>query len=112
MAKAEALFKKSAAKGNKTAVVSLDMMRKREARKTDIAYWMSGYDGAELSSGQYRCPVPRIPAMSKINEEITAVSGKVNAWQECYNAFVVNLNDSAPPDQAHSERRRRPDDQG
>lgn len=96
MAKAEALFKKSAAKGNKTAVASLDMMRKREARKTDIAYWMSGYDGAELSSGQYRCPVPRIPAMSKINEEITAVSGKVNAWQECYNAFVVNLNDSAP----------------
>lgn len=96
MAKAEALFKKSAAKGNKTAVASLAMMRQREAHKTDIAYWMSGYDGAELTSGKYHCPVPRIPAMSKLNEEITAVSGKVNAWQECYNVFVVNLNESAP----------------
>ncbi|SHG50827.1 tetratricopeptide repeat protein [Massilia sp. CF038] len=96
MAKAEALFKKSAAKGNKTAVASLDMMKKRETHKADIAYWMSGYDGADLTGGKYKCPVPRIPAMSKINEEISAVSNKVNAWQECYNAFVVNLNESAP----------------
>jgi hypothetical protein len=96
MAKAEALFKKSAAKGNKTALASLEMMQQRATHKTEIAYWMSGYDGAELSAGQYRCPVPRIPAMSKINDEITAVSGRVNAWQECYNAFVVNLNASAP----------------
>lgn len=96
MAKAETLFKKSAAKGNKTAAASITMMQQREARKTEIAFWMSGYDGADLTSGQYRCPLPRIPAMSKLNEEITAVVGKVNAWQECYNAFVVNLNASAP----------------
>ncbi|HEY0065422.1 MAG TPA: sel1 repeat family protein [Telluria sp.] len=96
MGKAEALFKKSAAKGNKTAIASLDMMKKRELHKAEITYWMSGYDGADLTSGKYQCPVPRLPAMSKINEEISAVSGKVNAWQECYNAFVVNLNEAAP----------------
>lgn len=96
MAKAESWFKKSAAKGNKTAVASLEMMKKRELRKADIAYWMSGYDGAELTAGQYRCPIPRIPAMSKINEEIAAVAAKVNAWQECYNGFVTNINAVAP----------------
>jgi uncharacterized protein len=96
MAKAESWFKKSAAKGNKTAVASLEMMKKRELRKADIAYWMSGYNGAELTSGKYRCPIPRIPAMSKINDEIAAVAAKVNAWQECYNDFVTNLNAVAP----------------
>lgn len=96
MAKAEAWFKKSAAKGNKTAVAALEMMKKRELRKADIAYWVSGYDGAELTSGKYRCPIPRVPAMSKVNEEIAAVAARVNAWQECYNAFVVNINASAP----------------
>lgn len=96
LAKAQAWFRKSAAKGNKTAAAALEMMKNRELRKADIAYWMSGYDGAELTSGQYRCPVPRIPAMSKINEEIEAVGAKVNAWNACYNGFVDNINAAAP----------------
>lgn len=96
MAKAEAWFKKSAAKGNKTAIASLDMMKKRELRKDDIAFWMSKYDGAELTSGKYRCPVPRIPAMSKQNDEIAAVAAKVNTWQACYNGFVENMNAAQP----------------
>ena len=96
MAKAEGWFKKAAAKGNKVAICALDMMKKRVLRKDDIAYWVSKYDGAELRSGKYRCPVPRIPAMSKQNDEILAVTAKVEAWQECYNDFVRNLNASAP----------------
>lgn len=96
MAKAEAWFAKAAAKGNKTAVASLDMMKKRELRKTDIDYWMTKYDGAELKSGKYRCPVPRLPAMSKQNDEIQVVGAKVLTWQTCYNAFVENLNAANP----------------
>lgn len=96
LAKAEAWFKKSAAKGNKTAVAALDMMKKRELRKDDIAYWTSRYDGTELKSGKYRCPVPRIPSMSKQNDEISAVAEKVQNWQACYNAFVENINASSP----------------
>jgi TPR repeat protein len=96
MAKAEAWFKKSAAKGNKTAVGALSMMKQREARKADLDYWMTKYDGAELKSGQYRCPVPRLPAMSKQNDEIAAVGAKVAAWQTCYNAFVEHINAAAP----------------
>lgn len=96
MAKAESWFKKSAAKGNKTAVGALVMMKQREVRKADLEYWMSKYDGAELKSGQYRCPVPRLPAMSKQNDEIAAVGAKVAAWQTCYNAFVEHINAVAP----------------
>ena len=96
LVKAESWFKKSAAKGNKTAVAALEMMKQREVRKDDIAYWMSRYDGADLKGGKYRCPVPRIPAMSKVNDEIAAVAGKVQAWQLCYNRFVENINASTP----------------
>lgn len=94
--KAEGWFKKSAAKGNKTAIASLEMMKRRETRRADIEYWTSKYDGAELKSGKYRCTAPRIPAQSKQNDEIEAVGAKVAAWQECYNGFVQNLNDSSP----------------
>ncbi|QYF92203.1 SEL1-like repeat protein [Massilia sp. PAMC28688] len=96
LAKAEAWFKKAAAKGNKTAVAALEMMKQREVRKDDIAYWMSKYDGAELKSGKFRCPAPRIPAMSKQNDEISAVAEKVQGWQACYNGFVENINASSP----------------
>lgn len=96
LAKAESWFTKSAAKGNKTAIAALEMMTKRQARKADIEYWMSKYDGAELKSGKYRCPTPRVPAMSKQNDEITAIGAKVEAWQTCYNAFVENINGLSP----------------
>ena len=71
-------------------------MKQRQVRKDDITYWMSGYDGADLKSGKYRCPAPRIPAMSKVNEDIAAVSTKVQAWQTCYNGFVDNINAASP----------------
>ncbi|NHZ88582.1 sel1 repeat family protein [Massilia sp. CCM 8733] len=96
LAKAEAWFKKAAAKGNKTAAASLEMMKKRDTRRAELDYWIGKYDGAELSAGQFRCPAPRIPAMSKQNDEIESVSAKVAAWQDCYNAFVRNLNESSP----------------
>ena len=92
LAKAEAWFKKSAAKGNKTAIASLEMMKKREERKADLEYWMSKYDGAELRAGQYRCPIPRVPPMSKQNDEIQAIGAKVATWQNCHNAFVEHIN--------------------
>lgn len=95
-AKAAEWFKKAAAKGNKVAIASLDLMKQRVARRADIDYWIGKYDGSELRSGEYRCPTPRIPAMSKVNEEIDRVSENVKAWQECYNRFVTHLNDVTP----------------
>jgi TPR repeat protein len=95
-AKAEALFKKSAAKGNKIAIASLELMDQRVKRRKDIDYWIGGYDGEDLRSGEFRCVAPRIPAMSKINADIDRISAAVNNWQECYNKFVTNLNAATP----------------
>jgi TPR repeat protein len=95
-ARAEAWFQKAAAKGNKVAVASLEVMKQRVARRADIDYWIGKYDGADLKSGEFRCPAPRIPAMSKVNEEIERISAAVTAWQDCYNRFVANLAAASP----------------
>jgi len=95
-ARAKALFEKSAAKGNAVAKASLVVMAQRVERRADIDYWIKGYDGSELKSGEYRCPPPRIPGMSKVNDEIERVSGAMTAWQTCYNKYVTNLNEVSP----------------
>lgn len=95
-AKATELFRKSAAKGNKVAIASLELIDTRVKRRADIDYWIKGYDGADLKSGEFRCPAPRIPTMSKINEEIDRIGAAVKNWQECYNKYVVNLNAALP----------------
>lgn len=94
--KAEAWFRKAAANGNPKAAAVLELMRQREARRSDIVYWTSKYDGADLKSGAFSCPMIRVPAVSKTNEEIAAVTARMTAWQDCYNGFVRNLNASSP----------------
>lgn len=96
LVKADAWFRRAAAKGNKTAVAALEVMRQRELRRADLDYWISKYDGADLTSGDFRCPVPRIPAVSKENQEIESVAARMALWQQCYNGFVRNLNAAAP----------------
>ncbi|MGH8855522.1 MAG: tetratricopeptide repeat protein [Telluria sp.] len=95
-AKAEALFKKAAAKGNKIALASLELMDQRVKRRKEIDYWIKGYDGEDLKSGEFRCATPRIPAMSKINADIDRIGAAVSAWQDCYNKYVTNLNAATP----------------
>ncbi len=94
--KAVELFRKAAAKGNKVASASLELINQRAKRRADIDYWIQGYDGADLKTGEFRCVTPRIPAMSKINEDIDRIGAAVKAWQECYNKFVINLNAATP----------------
>jgi TPR repeat protein len=89
-------FRKAAAKGNAVAVASLDLMKQRELRRKDIDYWITGYDGADVRTDEYRCPAPRFPAVSKVNEEIDRVSARMKTWQDCYNAYVDHLNKAAP----------------
>jgi TPR repeat protein len=95
-AKAVELFKKAAAKGNKVAIASLELIDQRARRRADIDYWIKGYDGADLKTGEYRCVAPRIPAMSKINADIDRIGAAVKSWQECYNRYVTNLNAAMP----------------
>ena len=93
---AKTWFTKAAAKGNKVSAAALDVMKQRVARKADIDYWVSKYDGSDLRSGAYRCPAPRLPPVSKDNADIKAVADRIEAWQTCYNNFVANLNAVTP----------------
>jgi hypothetical protein len=77
MDKAAQWFRKAAAKGNAVAIASLDLMKQRDARRADLDYWMTKYDGSDLITGPYRCPAPRFPSMSKVNEEIDRYSAKM-----------------------------------
>ena len=96
MARAADWFRKAAAKGNAVAIASLDMMKQRDARRADLDYWMTKYDGTDLRTNEYRCPAPRFPAMSKVNEEIDYYSGKMKDWEACHNRWVQYLNASLP----------------
>lgn len=96
MDKAAEWFRKAAAKGNAVAIATLALMKQRDERRADLDYWIVKYDGADLRSGEHRCPVPRFPAMSKVNEEIDLYSGRMKAWQDCHNRFVQYLNASMP----------------
>jgi hypothetical protein len=95
-ARAQLWFRKAAAKGNKVAAASLEVMEQRVAHRADIDYWVSTYDGAELTSGKFRCPAPRIPPISRQSAEIERVSAAIASWQDCYNGFVDNLKAASP----------------
>lgn len=95
-AKATAWFTKAAAKGNKVAADSLVIMQQRVARRADIDYWVSKYDGEDLRSGKFHCTAPRVPPVSKQSDEIDRVANAINKWQDCYNGFVQNLNAVTP----------------
>lgn len=96
MDKAAEWFARAAAKGNAVAVASLELIKQRKARRADLDYWIVKYDGSDLRSGDYRCPAPRFPAMSKVNEDIDRYSARMKTWQDCHNRFVNYLNAEMP----------------
>jgi hypothetical protein len=96
MAKSQAWLQKAAASGHAGAKETLAILQKREQRAADIAYWTGGYKGEDLMSGKYACPMPAIPAVSKTNAEIKAVSESIAKWEGCYNDFVAGVNQLAP----------------
>lgn len=96
MDKAAVWFRKAAAKGNATAVASLDMMKQREQRRAELDYWIEKYDGSDIRTDEYRCPAPRFPAQSRENEEIDRYGARMSAWQDCYNRYIAHLNAETP----------------
>ena len=80
--------------GMQSAGNAQDAAKQREARAADIAFWTSGYKGEDLVSGRFSCPAPSIPDMSKTKSQIKSVSDSYQAWQQCYNGFVANLNET------------------
>jgi hypothetical protein len=94
--RADALFAKAAAAGNAEARVAMGLTAARQQHMGDIEYWTTKYDGADLTSGQFDCKPPVLPAKSATRDEVKATSDAVNAWKACYNGFARNLSDAMP----------------
>ncbi|MDN2711669.1 MULTISPECIES: tetratricopeptide repeat protein [unclassified Janthinobacterium] len=95
-AQARHWLKQAAASGNPEAAASLELVQQRSARKADIAYYTTNFDGAAAAYGKFNCTQPVIPKVSTKNEEINSVNAAVNAWVDCYGRFVKNLNAAMP----------------
>ena len=65
-------------------------------RRADIDFWLAKYDGADLRAGANGCRAPRIPAVSKQNDEIDRVAKSYAAWDACHKAYVAALAGEAP----------------
>lgn len=85
-------FEKSAAAGNVGAKESLAVLDRRKARSAEIVHWTQQYDGADLRSGQFACPLPAIPEASRTNEEIKATKDAIDSWRACQQGFMANFN--------------------
>jgi hypothetical protein len=94
---AEYWFTKAAQSGDAKAQGSLAVMRARVARKDDIAYYTTRFDGGELQFSKARCVRPVVPAVSKSNEDIRRVSADVRQWVDCYNGYARKLSAAQPP---------------
>lgn len=95
-AKGDALFAKAAAAGSPDAKIAMGLSPARQQHMADIAYWTTTYDGADLTSGQFACKAPVVPAKSATRDEVKATSAAVNQWKACYNGFAKNLADAMP----------------
>jgi hypothetical protein len=92
LALASRWMQKAAERGHPGAIESLDVMKQREVRAKDIAFWTTGYKGEDLVSGQFNCPAPVFPSESKTKAKIREVTDGYAKWQQCYNGFANNLN--------------------
>lgn len=94
---AEHWLRQAAANGVPDAAASLALVRERQARKGEIAYYTEHFDGAGRAYSLYGCARPAIPAYSATNAEIAAVNQAVNGWASCHGRFVTDLNKALPP---------------
>jgi hypothetical protein len=98
MGKSQVWLQKAAGAGHAGARDTLAVLQQRERRAADIAYWTSGYKGEDLVSGKFACPTPKLPIVSKTNEEITKLSADIATWETCYNDFVAGVNQMGTAD--------------
>jgi uncharacterized protein len=96
-AQARAWFEKSAAAGHAAARSALDVMQQRGRLKSDIDFYVSQYDGADLAFSPQQCPAPVFPSRSERKGEIRRTEEAYLRWLDCYNNFVATLNEAMPP---------------
>jgi hypothetical protein len=97
---AERWIGQARAGGHKDAAASLDSIRQRAARKADIARYVSGFDGAELSLSKFGCVTPVLPEVSRSADEIKTTDAAIKQWRACYERFGTHLAAQMPAEKA------------
>lgn len=56
-----------------------------------VAFWTSGYAGAELAPGRAHCPAPVLPAVSHAHAPTRSVREAILAWERCHAGYLASL---------------------
>jgi len=99
-AKGDEWFRKAAAAGHPEAAASLGLTGQRQARRSEIDFYVERYEGADVALAKFNCVKPEIPATSQTGRQIKAVSDRVDDWLACYDGFLKNLAGSLPAGKA------------
>lgn len=85
-------MQKAAERGHPGAIESVDILKQRQQRAGDIAFWTTGYKGEDLVSGQFNCAAPVFPSESTTKETIMEATKSYEKWRQCYNNFAGHMN--------------------
>lgn len=61
------------------------------AQDAAVGFWTAGYAGAELSSDNFHCAAPEVPAISHANLQIRSVHKAIVQWEECHAGYMHRL---------------------
>jgi TPR repeat protein len=99
-AQAERWIGQARANGHKDAAASLETIGQRNARKADIARYVSGFDIADLRLAKFGCTTPVLPEVSKTQAEVKAADAAIKDWRACYERFGAHLAAQMPAGKA------------
>jgi hypothetical protein len=95
LAAANAWLHKAAQRGHKGAIESLDILKQRQVRNADIAYWTNGQAGQRVEVSGYDCAAPVLSKDAKTKESIRDAANSYKQWQACYDSFAARMNAQA-----------------
>jgi len=95
LAAANTWLQKAAQRGHAGAIESLDVLKQRQVRSADIAYWTDGQAGSRMEVSGYDCAAPALPKDAKSRESMKDAANRYKEWQACYDGFAARINTQA-----------------
>lgn len=85
-------FKKAASNGSPTAEKYLALIREREKRLADIAYYADQYDAKEWAFSEMKCTRPDFGAPAQNSIDLENMIYVINEFASCFNNYGERLN--------------------
>lgn len=57
-----------------------------------VAFWTSGYAGADLASRNFHCPAPVLPPLSHTLAPAHSVRKAIDKWEQCHAGYLAALH--------------------